>query len=320
MSAAKKLKTRATEKLKILIAEDDRQHSRRLVEFFHQNGFEARSAANGSDLKTIVTGWKPHMILADLLFPGLNALELLRYLKGEPSLIRSNIGVIVVFSHNDPTNVNKAFKLGAKDFIVRPYLYQDLLNRVVLQCRDPRFLKPVDENEGAAHWNLVDLILVQALAREPVHQILFNITKMIAKKMDGVRCSVIRTTTLAEGRVVASSDDPSVTGLKLELVKYPEVQLVMNTKKTVAIDNLSTSRALKSIKENVRSISFNAMILCPVTYQGSLFGVLSLRLPENKRKLSTEELRFMDMASKIISLAISGRPLNELVMFGPISA
>src|SRR5690606_20778523 len=138
MSAAKKLKVRATVKLRMLVAEDDRQQARRLVDFFNQNGFECRAVSSGAEVKPLLINWKPNIVLADLLLPGMNAFEMLRYIKSEPALVKREIALIVMSSHNDPTNVNEAFKRGARDFIVRPYLYQDLLNRVVLQCRDPR--------------------------------------------------------------------------------------------------------------------------------------------------------------------------------------
>lgn len=320
MGAAKKLKVRDPEKVRLLVAEDDRQQARRLVDFFQQNGFDARLAASGADAKGLLMSWKPHLVLADLLLPGLNAYEMLRFVNGEPALAKHKPSILVISSHNDPTNVNEAFHRGAKDFIVRPYLYQDVLNRVVLQCRDPRELKPYDEKDVAAHWNLVDLFLTQALEDRTLPGVLFNITKMIEKKLGGVRCSIIRCTTLSEGKVVASSDDPKIGALKLDLTKYPEVQLVLNTKKTIAIDNLASSRALKNIKSKVKTISFNSMIVCPIFYKKTIFGVISLRMPETKKRLSEDDIRFMDMSAKIISLTLNGRSIEELVKFGPISA
>ena len=83
---------------------------------------------------------------------------------------RRNIGVIVTSAHKDPENLQEAFKRGARDFVIRPYLYQDLLNRVVLQCRDPREVKPTNK-ETAAHWNLVDMILAQALKPDSLEEV-----------------------------------------------------------------------------------------------------------------------------------------------------
>jgi DNA-binding response OmpR family regulator len=320
MSAAKKIKTRNQEKFRVLVVEHDRPQARRLVDFLHQNGFETRSVAHVADTKQSLVTWKPHIVLADLLFPGLNAYELLRFIDGSPGLLRRKPVVLVTSPHDDPTNVAEAMQRGAKDFIVKPYLYQDLLNRVVLHCRDPREVKPFNEKEVAAHWYLVDLLLSQALEHQPLPQMLFHMVQMIAKKLDGNRCSVIRTTTLNDGLVVASSDDQSLSKWPLDLRKYPEVQLVINTQKTIAIENLSGSRALSKIQQELKSIHFNAMIVCPLQYRGKPFGVLSLRMPQTKKKLSEDDLHFADMAAKVLSLAVSAREVQEITPFGLVVA
>lgn len=321
MGAAKKIKTRAQSPVKLLIADDDRPQARRLVEFFKQNGFDARSVLGGRELKASLVNWKPDLVLCDLLLPQMNAFQVLTHIKNDPLFKRHNIGVLVTSSHKDPENLQEAFKRGARDFIIRPYLYQDLLNRVVLQCRDPREVKPPTNKEMAAHWNLVDMILAQALKTEnSIEEVLYSITQMLAKKLGGVRCSIIRTATVTDGVVVASSDDPNIAGLKLDLVKYPEVQLVVNTKRTVAIDNLSESRALSGIKKALKDVSFNSMIVCPVYYGNHTFGVISMRMPDTKKKLSDDDVRFMDMCSKIASLALSTRNVDELSGWGLIPA
>ena len=316
----KKVKTRAQTPVKLLVADDDRAQAKRLVDFFKQNGFDARAVLGGRELKASLVNWKPDLVLCDLLLPQMNAFQLLTHIKNDPMFRRRNIGVLVTSAHKDPENLQEAFKRGARDFIMRPYLYQDLLNRVVLQCRDPREVKPPTNKEMAAHWNLVDMILAQALKTESIEEVLYNITQMLAKKLGGVRCSIIRTSTVLEGVVVASSDDPNIAGLKLDLVKYPEVQLVVNTKRTVAIDNLSESRALSGIKKHLKDVSFNSMIVCPVYYGDHTFGVISMRMPEGNKTLSDDDVRFMDMCSKIASLALSTRSADELSHWGLIPA
>lgn len=320
MGAEAKIKTRAQVKVKLLIADDDRPQSRRLVDFFKQNGFDARAVYGGRELKASLINWRPDLVLCDLLLPQMNAFQLLRFVKDEPMVARQNMGVIVTSSHKDPENLDESFKRGARDFIVRPYLYQDLLNRVVLQCRDPREIKPLTDQDVAAHWHLVDLILAQSLKKQSIEEALYSITQMLAKKLGGVRCSVIRTSTMSEGVVIASSDSADIAGLKLDLIKYPEVQLVVNTKKTVAIDNLSQSRALSGIKKALKDVSFNSMIVCPLYYNGHTFGVISMRMPETKKTLSDDDVRFMDMCSKIISLTLKSRNVEELSKWGLIPA
>ena len=75
---------------------------------------------------------------------------------------------------------------------------------------------------------------------------LFGITKMAALKVGALRCSIVQQLTYEKGVVLASNDKKDIGGLALDLTKYPEIQLTVNTGKTIVIDNLSESRALSA--------------------------------------------------------------------------
>lgn len=316
----KKVKVRSIAKIKVLIADDDRTTARRLADFLQQHGFDAKAVHTGADAKASLVNFKPNLVLADLMLPQGNAFELIRFCKGEPTLARRPINFIVLSGHNNPNNITEAYRRGAKDYIQKPFMYPDLLHRVVLHCRETREIAPPTEAELSAHWHLTELLLDQALQPGSIEDILYMLVALAAKKLKGVRCSVIRTTTHTQGVVMASSDERNVAGLSLNLAKYPEVQLVMNTNKMIAIDNLDDSQALKKIKNEFKSISFNSMIVCPVIYRQKPFGVLSMRFGPEKRKLNDEEIRFVDVVAKIASLAISTQNIEDMTRFGLISA
>lgn len=316
----KKPKFRSPAKVKVLVADDDRGTTRRLVEFLEQHGFDAKAVYNGREAKASLVNYRPDIVLVDLMLPHANAFDLIRYAKSEPALARREINFIVLSGHNNPENVAEAFKRGAKDYIEKPFLYQDLLNRLILHCRKGRELEALTDADLSAHWQMTELLLQQALEPGPVEDVMHKLMVMAARKLKAVRCSLIRTVTHTQGVVVASSDDRNVAGLNLNLTKYPEIQLVMNTGKVIAIENLENSRALQRIKNEFKAISFNSMIVCPVTYRGKAFGVLSMRLAPNKQKLSDEEIRFVDVVAKIASLSLGGQNIENMTRFGLISA
>ncbi|MCB0407950.1 MAG: GAF domain-containing protein, partial [Bdellovibrionales bacterium] len=139
---------------------------------------------------------------------------------------------------------------------------------------------------------------------------LFNLTKMVSLKVDGVRCSIIHVLDQQKGIVVVSNDDKAATGIQLDLNKYPEVLNVKNTGHLVAIENLEQSRELKPIRKLLREISFNSMIVCPVRRQGDVFGVLSLRMPPEKETVSDNEIRFVEIVGHVVSLLLDQEKSN----------
>lgn len=319
MTATPKIKIREQNKIRILIADDDGQASRRMLDFLIQSNFDCRMCHNGVEAKKILLAWKPKVLLADLMLPDGNAFELLRYCQNEPGLRTSDVAVIVLSGHNSPENVRDSYQRGARDYITRPLMYKDLLNRVVFHCRDPRTISLETKNSITAHTDtlkIADLIITQALQKLTFEEILYNMTCMAALKIKGLRCSIVYGLTGDKGIVLASNDRKDIAGLALDLRKYPEIQLVVNTGKMVVIDDLNESKALSRIKNDLKDIQFNSMIVSPIYYHHKIFGVISIRMPTEQTKMSDSDVHFIDYVAKVISLYLSTQSPETIAKYG----
>jgi CheY-like chemotaxis protein len=70
----------------------------------------------------------PKVIFLDLRMPGMDGLDVLQWMKTQPQL--KDI-LVVVLSHCDDTNILKrAYELGAKSFLIKPFRLDDLRNLV----------------------------------------------------------------------------------------------------------------------------------------------------------------------------------------------
>lgn len=299
------------DKIRVLIADDDYQMSRRLADHLQEHGFEVRTATNGKETRRQVLEWKPKFVLADLLLQEGNALEIIDFIKTEPTLRHHFINVFVMSGHNIQSNVKNALQRGAKDYIVKPFRQEDILKRLVFHSRHYRSLAEVSNkdlgkfDESGLMLHLTDLVLRQALGTGSLQDILFNLMRMVSLKVDGVRCSVIQCLDQKDGVVVISNDNRGASGIRLDLYKYPEVLHVMNTNTLIAIENLDQSAELRHIKDFLSDIIFNSMIVCPVSRRGETFGVLSLRMPPEKKTLTDNEIRFVEIVAHIVSLVLA---------------
>lgn len=298
------------EKIKVLIADDDGQISRQLSSYISDHGFECRLATNGAEAREIILRWKPKLILVDLMLPDGNAYSLLDFIKNEPSLRHTFIHLIVMSGHNSMFNVRQAFDRGAKDYLVKPFNIKDVLQRLVFHCRSYRNVKDLGKkeykkiDESVLMLHLTDLVLRQAISKANLADKLFNLTRMVSMKVDGVRCSIVNVLDQQKGIVVVSNDDKAATGIQLDLNKYPEILNVKNTGQLVAIENLEQSRDLKPIRKLLKNVMFNSMIVCPVRRNGDIFGVLSLRMPPEKETVSDNEIRFVEIVGHVVSLLL----------------
>ncbi|MCB0350515.1 MAG: response regulator [Bdellovibrionales bacterium] len=320
MSTASKIAVRSTEKIKVLIADDDWQSARRTNEFLNQNGFDCRLCQKGTDAKKILVGWQPKVLLVDLLLPEANAFELLQFCKEAPSLREVDIAVLVMSSHNSQENVNEAYQRGARDYLARPIAFPDLLNRVVFHCRQTRKVEPTSNAEAKTDsLKIADLIVTQALQKLSFEDMLFNFTQMSALKLKGLRCSIVHNVTHEKGIVLASNDKKDIAGLALDLKKYPEIQLVVNTGKMVVIDNLDESRALSRIKKDLKEISFNSMLVSPIYYHHKVFGVISMRMPSETTRVADIDIHFMEYIAKVLSLYVSTQSPEVIGKYGLVA-
>lgn len=309
------------DRIRVLIADDDNQLSRRLADYITDHGFEARVVANGKDARTQISEWKPRYVLADLMLPEGSALTLIDYIKSEKSLRHQFIHVIVMSGHNVEANVRQAMQRGAKDYLVKPFRHEDVVKRLVFHSRSYRQLRELSNkefstvDESSLMLHLTDLVLRQALSGGTLEDTLFNLTRMVSMKVDGVRCSIINCVDQRLGYVVTSNDDRKASGIQLDLYKYPEVLHVLNTQTLIAVENLADSVELRSVREQVKDIAFNSMIVCPIGRLGQPFGVLSLRMPPEKETVSDNEIRFVEIVSHVVSLVLSNEIHKESGQF-----
>lgn len=298
---------------KVLIADDDSAGSRRFIEFLNQRGFEAQHVLNGEDAKQVILAWRPNFVIYDLTLVGINAPQLLNWLSQTAELKDDKPKVIVTSGHSIVQNIKECIKLGAVDYIVRPFKFEDILTRLVFHVQKKRELhadaKPkVKLDGGDLYLNLLDVVLREAQSLREAEDTLFNISKMLSMTLKAVRCSIIHVAEDRQsGTVVVSSDDKEgkAKGIVIDMNKYPEVIHVMNTEKSIVIEDLEYDPMLAKIKDVVKGISFNSMIVLPLKKNGEMFGVMSARMAKEHSKFNERDIRFSQLVAHIVGLVLN---------------
>ncbi|MFZ4724277.1 MAG: response regulator [Paludibacter sp.] len=115
-------------KKKILIV-DDKSEFRRLTKTILQSQYEVESAENGIDALSILqNGYNPDLIVSDLMMPVLGGKDFLEQLKS--SGLFKDIPVIILSSIDKSDEKIKLIKLGASDYLEKPYNPAELLVRI----------------------------------------------------------------------------------------------------------------------------------------------------------------------------------------------
>jgi two-component system, NtrC family, response regulator AtoC len=106
-----------------ILAVDDEPNMRRLLEIsLRQAGYRALSAGNGREALEIISQQQIDLVVSDLHMPGMNGLQLLEVLRNE----HEHLPLIMVTAQGEIKTAVAAMKLGASDYILRPFELETL--------------------------------------------------------------------------------------------------------------------------------------------------------------------------------------------------
>jgi two-component system, NtrC family, response regulator AtoC len=106
------------DKLKRILAVDDEPNMRRLLEIsLRQAGYQALTAANGKEAIETLRTEQVDLVVSDLHMPGMSGLELLKSMRVD----NEDLPFIMVTAQGEINTAVEAMKLGAADYILRPF-------------------------------------------------------------------------------------------------------------------------------------------------------------------------------------------------------
>jgi DNA-binding NtrC family response regulator len=108
--------------MKVLILDDEKIFTSELCEFLNKSGlqaFEANTVALG---KALLESETPDLLILDVRLPGADGLDLLKDFKAA----YPDLEVIVVSGHGDMETVIRAMRLGAIDYLKKPFRHMDI--------------------------------------------------------------------------------------------------------------------------------------------------------------------------------------------------
>lgn len=112
---------------RILVVDDEIEVCNALKEFFDSKGYETHIALSGKTALSKVKEIKPHIVLLDIIMPGMGGVDVLKEIKK----IDPTAEVIMVTAVADHELAKRTLELGAHDYITKP-LNLDYLETVVI--------------------------------------------------------------------------------------------------------------------------------------------------------------------------------------------
>jgi two-component system response regulator PilR (NtrC family) len=106
----------------IVIVDDEQSYRQLLTLVFEDTGDSIRTAMNGRQALTLLEEEPADVIISDVKMPDMNGIELLRAIRET----QPDLGVILMTAFASVETAREAFKLGADDFIQKPFDVEEL--------------------------------------------------------------------------------------------------------------------------------------------------------------------------------------------------
>lgn len=109
----------------ILVVEDEKEVQEILCKYLEKEGYHPYSADNGIDALAVFHDEKIHLMIVDIMMPGIDGFEVLQEIRKI-----SDIPVIMLTAKQEEVDRLMGFDLGADDYVVKPFSPREIIKRV----------------------------------------------------------------------------------------------------------------------------------------------------------------------------------------------
>lgn len=131
---------------KVLIIEDERNIAELERDYLEVNGIESDIAATGEEGIKLAAKRDYHLILLDLMLPGIDGFELCKRLRQT-----LDIPILMVTARKEDIDKIRGFDRGADDYIVKPFNPNELVARVKAHIARYERLTKKDQTQNDIH-------------------------------------------------------------------------------------------------------------------------------------------------------------------------
>jgi CheY-like chemotaxis protein len=228
--------------LKILTVDDSKTIRMIVKKAFRPYDCQIIEGENGVEGLALASKEKPDLIVLDITMPVMNGAEMLTKMKEEPDL--KDIPVIMLTAEAGKENVMKIVQLGVKDYMVKPFKGEQLIERVtkIMALPEKKSEAPKEE-ENNKYFNLDGDIQLLAVPSKILRPTIVEVESQLKPKLKEMTSGGIKKMILDLSKI----KETNVSLIKLIITILDNCQLAGVKVLTVASANLG--KELKEFQE-----------------------------------------------------------------------
>lgn len=141
-------------KQRVLIVEDEEAMGVALRDGFQYEGYEVSLVTDGGRALDQVRQNDPHIVVLDVMLPKMNGLDICKALRAEGN----RVPIIMLTARGQEIDRVRGLKIGADDYVTKPFSLMELLARVeAVLRRSPDSSRWQEQEEGPLRYSCGDL-------------------------------------------------------------------------------------------------------------------------------------------------------------------
>lgn len=134
----------------VLVVEDEKEIADLIEIYLSNDGYQVLKAYNGTDALDILSKEVIHLVVLDIMMPGIDGLEVCRRIRAD-----NNIPILMLSAKSEDMDKILGLSIGADDYLTKPFNPLELLARVKSQLR--RYLNLNPKNNGNADNSIITI-------------------------------------------------------------------------------------------------------------------------------------------------------------------
>jgi two-component system response regulator ResD len=118
---------KATSARSVLIVDDEPTIAEVVARYLERAGYRTQVATDGPQAIIETANWRPDLVVLDIMMPGIDGLRVMRRLQ---DLSPSHLGIILLTARGEESDRVVGLRMGADDYIVKPFSPAELVARV----------------------------------------------------------------------------------------------------------------------------------------------------------------------------------------------
>jgi len=135
---------------KILICDDDRTHLLIMRETLSSQGFEVQEALNGEVAIAQFDAFEPDIVLLDVNMPKLDGYTVCQYIRQKDK--NNDTPILMITGMDDVESIQKAFEVGATDFLAKPIKWPLVAHRIRYMLRGYATTKSLSKSQAKLQY------------------------------------------------------------------------------------------------------------------------------------------------------------------------